>query len=76
MEIVRFSYASITWIRSKGIISEIPKESHPNKIKNKRLHRCSLEDSPGQTRTADLVVNSHPLYRLSYRGMLKCILIK
>ena len=25
--------------------------------------------SPGQTRTADLVVNSHPLYQLSYRGM-------
>ena len=24
--------------------------------------------SPGQTRTADLVVNSHPLYQLSYRG--------
>ena len=26
------------------------------------------ENSPGQTRTADLVVNSHPLYQLSYRG--------
>ena len=25
--------------------------------------------SPGQTRTADTVVNSHPLYQLSYRGM-------
>jgi hypothetical protein len=25
--------------------------------------------SPGRTRTADLVVNSHPLYRLSYRGI-------
>ncbi len=25
--------------------------------------------SPGRTRTADQVVNSHPLYRLSYRGM-------
>ena len=24
--------------------------------------------SPGRTRTADQVVNSHPLYRLSYRG--------
>ena len=24
--------------------------------------------SPGRTRTADLVVNSHPLYQLSYRG--------
>ncbi len=26
--------------------------------------------SPGRTRTADQVVNSHPLYRLSYRGMI------
>ena len=25
--------------------------------------------SPARTRTADLVVNSHPLYRLSYRGI-------
>src|SRR5262245_27968548 len=25
--------------------------------------------SPGGTRTPDLVVNSHPLYRLSYRGI-------
>ncbi len=24
--------------------------------------------SPGRTRTSDLVVNSHPLYQLSYRG--------
>lgn len=28
----------------------------------------SYVSSPGQTRTADLVINSHPLYRLSYRG--------
>lgn len=25
--------------------------------------------SPGRARTADLVVNSHPLYQLSYRGI-------
>gem|GEM_PF-3248208 len=25
--------------------------------------------SPGWTRTNDLVVNSHPLYQLSYRGI-------
>jgi hypothetical protein len=25
--------------------------------------------SPGRTRTSDLVINSHPLYRLSYRGI-------
>jgi hypothetical protein len=30
-----------------------------------------LSGSPGQTRTADMVVNSHPLYRLSYRGMIR-----
>jgi hypothetical protein len=27
--------------------------------------------SPGRTRTINLVVNSHPLCRLSYRGMEK-----
>ncbi len=27
--------------------------------------------SPGRARTADLVVNSHPLYQLSYRGMVE-----
>ncbi len=32
--------------------------------------RCKLLNigSPGRTRTADKVVNSHPLYQLSYRG--------
>ena len=25
--------------------------------------------SPGRARTADLMINSHPLYRLSYRGI-------
>ena len=30
--------------------------------------RCKNKNSPGQTRTADLVINSHPLYQLSYRG--------
>jgi hypothetical protein len=29
-----------------------------------------LSGSPGRIRTADQVVNSHPLYRLSYRGIL------
>jgi hypothetical protein len=28
-----------------------------------------IPGSPGRTRTADQVVNSHPLYRLSYRGL-------
>ena len=26
--------------------------------------------SPGRARTADLMINSHPLYRLSYRGII------
>ena len=26
-------------------------------------------DSPGRTRTCDMLINSQPLYRLSYRGM-------
>jgi hypothetical protein len=29
-----------------------------------------IRGSPGRTRTADKVVNSHLLYRLSYRGMV------
>ena len=28
-----------------------------------------LFGSPGRTRTSDMVVNSHPLYQLSYRGI-------
>ncbi len=28
-----------------------------------------LNGSPGRARTADLVINSHPLYQLSYRGI-------
>ncbi len=35
--------------------------------------RCKslINGSPGRTRTADKVVNSHPLYQLSYRGMVE-----
>ena len=29
-----------------------------------------LFGSPGRARTADLMINSHPLYRLSYRGII------
>ncbi len=29
-----------------------------------------LYGSPGRARTADLVINSHPLYQLSYRGII------
>ena len=28
--------------------------------------------SPGRTRTTDQVINSHPLYQLSYRGIVGC----
>ena len=31
--------------------------------------------SPGRARTADLVINSHPLYRLSYRGILRAVIL-
>lgn len=41
----------------------------------KRQNVVSLEPwmfgSPGRTRTSDMVVNSHPLYRLSYRGAIR-----
>ena len=33
------------------------------KVRGKRF------GSPGRARTADLVINSHPLYQLSYRGL-------
>ena len=28
-----------------------------------------LSGSPGRTRTSDMLINSQPLYQLSYRGM-------
>jgi hypothetical protein len=31
--------------------------------------------SPGRTRTSDQVVNSHPLYQLSYRGISGIIIL-
>ena len=34
------------------------------------LYGALFSGSPGRTRTANLVVNSHPLCRLSYRGIL------
>ena len=35
-----------------------------------------LENGSGRrTRTADLVVNSHPLYRLSYAGTFEAVLV-
>lgn len=36
-----------------------------------------LDGSRSRTRTCDMVVNSHPLYRLSYPGMMVilCVLL-
>ena len=31
---------------------------------------CSIHNSSTWARTRDMVINSHPLYRLSYRGMI------
>ena len=39
-------------------------------------YRGNLRSSPGRTRTCDLVVNSHSLYRLSYRGITFTNLLK
>ena len=41
----------------------MPKKAHLN-----NSDAPFLSGSPGQTRTADKVINSHPLYQLSYRG--------
>ena len=38
-------------------------------LKQKSLLQSQALCSPGRTRTCDLVVNSHSLYRLSYRGI-------
>ena len=43
------------------------------KARSKRAFRRDI-GSPGRARTADLVINSHPLYRLSYRGTKPSIL--
>ena len=41
----------------------------PAATRNRPLTARDPCGSPGRARTADLVVNSHPLYQLSYRGM-------
>jgi len=38
------------------------------RIKRPACAGLHVSGSPGRARTADLVINSHPLYRLSYRG--------
>lgn len=44
------------------VLEKVP----PQMGKSQNLTRYG---SPGRARTADLMINSHPLYRLSYRGM-------
>ncbi len=44
-------------------------------VVGKSLFREDFIGSPGRARTADLVINSHPLYQLSYRGIGGRILI-
>ena len=51
--------------KTKPRITSAGLYSSSNRVK-KQLH--SLSGSPGRTRTADRVVNSHLLYQLSYRG--------
>ena len=38
------------------------------------FRRSVTESSPTWTRTTDMVINSHPLYQLSYRGMRRACL--
>ncbi len=43
---------------------------HKNETKKKTPSKEDVSTcSGGRTRTADMVVNSHPLYQLSYAGM-------
>ncbi len=46
------------------------KNSKHKKSPDKSARALFLYGSPGRARTADLVINSHPLYQLSYRGKI------
>jgi hypothetical protein len=56
--------------KKRDLATKIP-EIDRKKGKKKGLHLQALVSfgSPGRARTADLMINSHPLYRLSYRGI-------
>ncbi len=57
--------------RREKMQGKIPQEFSPN---FSDLSVCSIQNgSPGRTRTSDMVVNSHPLCQLSYRG--SCLLL-
>ena len=55
-----------------GILASSPAKGKVSKQKRPMLNSTGLlfAGSPGRTRTCNLVVNSHPLCRLSYRGIL------
>ena len=53
--------------------SFITTQNTSQNAEKKGSHHCkplSIFGSPGRTRTADPVINSHLLYRLSYRGII------
>ena len=60
-----------TIISSRGFtLDDVNEKEHTKKAgENTGL---SNDGSPSRTRTYNLVVNSHPLCRLSYRGALNC----
>ena len=49
---------------------ELPTTRCPNGLSVEHSNQAELQaqNAPDQTRTGDLVINSHTLYRLSYRG--------
>ena len=53
--------------RAKGHASS---DAWPSVICSQKSSKSGVLGSPARTRTSNLVVNSHPLYQLSYRGIL------
>jgi hypothetical protein len=71
-EAVRFELTEGSHLR--GFSRPVHSTALPHLQERGLLHASSilptiLSGSPGRARTADLVINSHPLYRLSYRGI-------
>jgi hypothetical protein len=72
------SYMKKSLKRTGDFYLGVPKVYPERLLENLNFTRSQAGlGSPGRARTADLMINSHPLYRLSYRGMrghLKSIL--
>jgi len=64
LEVAEMACSDPNGLRSGGYARTRHEKGHP-----RRWPKFMFSGSPGRTRTADLVINSHPLYRLSYRGM-------